>query len=224
MKIPHYWFIVFLLTVEINYAQNNLLSDDKYLEDQIYVSLTYNLLLNKPPLINQNGFSGGVSFGFIKDLPINKSRTLGFGVGIGYSYNALIQNLKISQINGTTVFDEAVNFTSNKLTIKSVDIPIEFRWRNSTPLKFKFWRIYAGMKLSYVTAVKSKFRSSTELVSTKNSTEFNRFQYGLTLATGYGTWNLFIYYALNPLFDNAIFNNEKIKLKQLNVGLKFYIM
>jgi len=220
-----YWFIFFLLTVEINYAQANLSTGNyKYLEDQLYISLTYNLLLKKPSLINQNGFSGGVSLGFIKDFPINQKRTFGFGLGIGYSYNALIQNLKISQINGATVFGEAVNYSSNRLSLKSIDLPVELRWRNSTPLKFKFWRIYSGVKFSYVTAAKSKYMDSNESIITKNVTEFNRFQYGLTLAAGYGTWNLFIYYALNPLFDNAILNNEKINFKQLNVGLKFYIM
>jgi len=220
-----YWIIFLLFFVEINYAQNNLSSkDDKYLEDQIYISLTYNLLLNKPPLINQNGFSGGISFGFIKDLPINKKRTFGFGLGIGYSYNALIQNLKISQVNGTTIFEEAVDYSSNKLSLKSIDIPVEFRWRNSTPSKFKFWRIYSGVKFSYITTVKSKYRDSNDYIVTKNITEINRLQYGITLAAGYGTWNLFMYYALNPIFNNANLNNEKVNFKQLNVGLKFYIM
>jgi hypothetical protein len=220
-----YWTIFLLFFVEINYAQTNLSSkDNKYLEDQIYISLTYNLLLNKPSLINQNGFSGGASFGFIKDLPINKKRTFGFGLGVGYSYNALIQNLKISQVNGTAVFEEAVDYSSNKLSLKSIDIPVEFRWRNSTPSKFKFWRIYSGVKFSYITAAKSKYRDSNDYIVTKNVTEINRFQYGITLAAGYGTWNLFMYYALNPIFNNANLNNEKVDFKQLNVGLKFYIM
>ncbi|MDX1829461.1 MAG: porin family protein [Lutibacter sp.] len=220
-----YWIIFLLLFVEINYAQTNLSSkDNKYLEDQIYISLTYNLLLNKPPLINQNGFSGGVSFGFIKDLPINKKRTFGFGLGVGYSYNALIQNLKISQLNGTTVFEEAVDYSSNKLSLKSIDIPVEIRWRNSTPSKFKFWRIYSGVKFSYITTAKSKYRDSNDYIVTKNISEINRLQYGITLAAGYGTWNLFMYYALNPIFNNANLNNEKVNFKQLNVGLKFYIM
>lgn len=219
-----YW-IIFLLAVEINYAQTNLSSsDDKYLEDQIYISLTYNLLLNKPTLISQNGFSGGASLGFIKDLPINKKRTFGFGLGVGYSYNALIQNLKISQVNGETVFEEAVDYSSNRLSLKSIDIPFELRWRNSTPSKYKFWRIYSGVKFSYVTTAKSKYRDSNEYIVTKNIAEVNRFQYGITLAAGYGTWNLFVYYALNPMFKNANLNNEKIDFKQLNIGLKFYIM
>jgi len=225
MKGKHFWLLFFLLIGQINFAQDNLyIKNEKYLEDQIYISLTYNLLLNKPPLINQNGFSGGVSFGFIKDLPVNKKKTFGFGLGIGYTYNALIQNLKISQLNGSTVFEEAVDYSSNKLSLKSIDIPVEFRWRNSTPSKFKFWRIYSGVKFSYNTTAKSKFRDSNNYIVTKNLPEINRLQYGITLAVGYGTWNIFMYYALNHLFNNAMLNNESIEMKQLNVGLKFYIM
>lgn len=217
-----YWVLFFLLMTEINFGQT---SDEKYLEDQIYISLTYNVLLNKPALINQNGFSGGFSFGFIKDIPFNKKRTFGVGLGVGYSYNALIQNLKISQFQGTTIFEEAVNFNSNKLTLKSIDFPVEIRWRNSTPTKFKFWRIYSGVKFSYITSGKSKYKSSLETVTTKNVTEINRFQYGATIAAGYGTWNLYVYYGLNSIFNKAaLLNNKTINLKQFNVGLKFYIM
>ncbi|MFT7628978.1 MAG: hypothetical protein ACI9OS_002644, partial [Ulvibacter sp.] len=35
--------------------------DDNYLEDQLYIGLTYNILNNKPTGFNQNGLSGGLS-------------------------------------------------------------------------------------------------------------------------------------------------------------------
>ncbi len=117
-----------------------------------------------------------------------------------------------------------MNFNSNKLTLKSIDIPIEIRWRNSTSAKFKFWRIYSGVKFSYITSGKSKYKNSLETVETKNITELNRFQTGLTLAAGYGTWNLYLYYALNPIFNKALLNNTAVNLKQFNIGVKFYIM
>lgn len=45
--------------------------DQKYREDQFYISLTYNLLSNKPNKVTQSGFSSGIHFGFIRDIPIN---------------------------------------------------------------------------------------------------------------------------------------------------------
>jgi hypothetical protein len=135
-----YGLLFSMLSFQMSFAQTNVnLVDNKYLEDQIYISATYNLLLHKPSLINQNGFSGGFSIGFIKDLPINKPRTIGFGVGIGYSFNALIQNLKISQNAGLTTFNKVIDYTVNKITLNSLEFPIEFRWRNSSPSRYRFW-------------------------------------------------------------------------------------
>lgn len=198
--------------------------DTRYLEDQIYLSLTYNILVDKPTTISQNGFSGGVSVGFIKDLPINKQRNFGFGIGVGYAYNAYIQNLKISQTEQITIFQTAKDFKTNRLTISALEFPIELRWRNSTPQKYKFWRVYGGLKISYIISAKTKFRNSIETLTTKNIAELNRIQYGLILSTGFSTWDLYIYYGMNKFFKEVEFNEEKLILKDFNVGVKFYIM
>ena len=198
--------------------------DIKYLEDQIYLSFTYNILINKPNTITQNGFSGGVSIGFIKDLPINKKRTLGLGFGLGYNYDVYIQNLKITKENQSTLFEIAQNYKVNRFILKRIEMPIELRWRNSSPQKYKFFRVYTGMKFSYVLLSKTKFINTTETITTKNIPEFNRIQYGLTLAAGYGTWNLYIYYGLNSLFKEVQFEEKKLNLKDVTIGLKFYIM
>jgi UDP-glucose 4-epimerase len=51
----------------------------------------------------------------------------------------------------------------------------------------------------------------------------NKFQYGVYLSFGFNTWNPYIYYGLNPIFDKnktAIENN----VSAFNIGLKFYIL
>jgi len=103
-------------------------------------------------------------------------------------------------------------------------MPFEFRWRTSTPEKYNFWRIYGGIKFAYLITAKTKFTDSEVVLTTKNIPEFNRIQYGATLAAGYGNWNLYFYYGLSPLFKDALFNGKKIDLKDVNIGLKFYIM
>jgi len=106
----------------------------------------------------------------------------------------------------------------------SVEVPIEFRWRTSTPSKYKFWRVYGGVKLAYNFAMSSKFKDDFETVDTKNIQEFNQFQSGLFVSAGYSTWNLYIYYGLTPLFDELQLNNKMLNLKEISIGLKFYIM
>jgi len=132
--------------------------------------------------------------------------------------------LKISNPNGVTIFEQAQNYNTNRIGIRAIDFPIEIRWRNSTATKFKFWRIYSGIKFSYILKAKSIFSDDLGTIITKNIFEINRFRYGLTIAAGYGTWNLFVYYGLNSVFKNAVLNNQTINFKELNIGFKFYIM
>ena len=199
--------------------------DTKYLEDQIYLGLTYNILNKRPVGISPNGFSNGIFIGFIKDLPVNSERNFGFGIGVGYGRNTYFQNLKISEVNNTSVFEPVEGtFNRNKFSLHSLEFPIEIRWRTSSPSKYKFWRVYTGVKLGYVFASNAKLIQDTN-ISVMNIAEVNKFQYGLTLSLGYGTWNVVSYYGLSDIFSDAFMNqsNERIDSRELRVGLIFYI-
>lgn len=215
-------FLIFFIKLHSQVDRDSI--DLKYLEDQLYLSLTNNVLIDKPATISQNGFSGGFSFGFIKDIPLNEKRNFGVGIGVGYSYDTYIQNLKIVQDNQVTLFSVSEDYKTNRLGISAIEFPFEIRWRNSTPQKYKFWRVYAGVKASYVVASKTTFKDATETLTTKNIAEFNRIQYGMTLAVGFNTWNLYVYYGLKPFFESVDFKGETLDLKNVNIGLKFYIM
>lgn len=218
-----YLFLVLIVISGNIFAQtDNDSINKKYLEDQIYLSLTYNILNNKPQNLSQNGFSGSFAIGFIKDLPINSNRNIGFGLGVGYSYGVFIQNMKI--LENSNVVEIVTDYNVNRFRMHSVEVPIEFRWRTSTPIKYKFWRVYGGVKLAYNYAMSSKFSDDLETVETKNIQELNKFQSGLFISAGYSTWNLYIYFGLTPLFDELQLNNENLNLKEINIGLKFYIM
>lgn len=222
-----YWLIIFFLLCFVKpqaQVNHDSILDLKYLEDQIYLSVTYSILNNKPATISQNGFSGGFSLGFIKDIPLNEQRNIGIAIGAGYGYKIYVQNLKISRENQTSSFDLAENYKTNRFGISALELPFEFRWRNSTPEKYNFWRVYGGLKIAYLINEKTKFEDVNGLITTKNLPEFNKFQYGIILATGYSTWNLYLYYGLSPLFKNAVFNERNLDLTDINIGLKFYIM
>jgi len=206
--------------VDSTYVTNN------YLEDQIYLRVTYNTLNKRPSQFRQNGLSGTVSLGFIKDIPLNENRNVGIAIGLGYAYNVYIQNLKISKVANATLFETVAsdNFKSNRLLTHTVEVPIEFRWRTSTPTKYKFWRIYSGIKVGYVFANSSKYMDDLTKIKVRNIEELQKLQYGLTLSAGYNTLNVHFYYGLNSLFKNATVNGESIDIKQFNVGLIFYIL
>ncbi|WP_411030025.1 porin family protein [Spongiimicrobium sp. 3-5] len=213
------------------HAQENdgtTLADSSYLEDQFYIGITYNLLLDRPTGVSQNNLSYGLQAGFIKDIPINKARTIALGIGLGYNNNSYYTNLFASEsADGFeyTILDSDTSFKRNKIEVHSLEVPLEFRWRNSTATSYKFWRIYTGFRLGYTVGARSKFVSNEQVISFTN-TDVRDFQYGLTLNFGYNTFNFHAYYALNNLFNDNIniTNGNAVSLTPLRIGIIFYIL
>lgn len=203
--------------------------DSLYREDQFFFSVTYNMFTDIPQKFKQNKFSLGLSGGFLRDMPINKTRTVSIAAGLGFSYQNYYQNLTVSKDGaGAAVYNvnSYSEFVSNRYRQYSVDLPIEFRWRNSTYESTKFWRIYAGVKLSYVFSNTSILDDGENTYRINNNNAINKFQYGPYLSTGYNTWNLYLYYGLSPLFKDGTttLSGEKLTMKTLNAGLIFYIL
>lgn len=217
-----------LISIQTLCAQNassNKAIDSLYREDQFYFSITYNILNNKSQDLSQNGFSGGFHLGFVRDFPINEQRNMAFGIGLGLSANSFNQNLKISESNGTFNYEVlSSGFDKNRFNLYQVELPIQFRWRTSTAEIYNFWRIYTGLKLSYVFASKAKFVDSDGSYDTSIVDAVNRLQYGLTVSAGYDSWNLHLYYGLNTIFKDQRLNDQPIDVAAIKAGLVFYFL
>tara|TARA_R110002020_G_scaffold63170_5_gene168919 strand:+ start:49375 stop:50019 length:645 start_codon:yes stop_codon:yes gene_type:complete len=201
--------------------------DMGYLEDQFYLGVTYNLLLDKPTGITQRNLSYGLMGGFIKDIPLNGPRNIGFGIGVGYALNSYYTNLYAEQQEGSVVYsalDGNADYKRSKFETHVLEMPLEFRWRNSNATDYKFWRVYTGVKLGYSFSSRSKFVSDAEKIGFGND-DIRRFQYGLMLNLGYNTWNIHVYYALSKLLDDTtILGAEPIEVRPLRIGIIFYIL
>lgn len=202
--------------------------DSLYREDQFYVGMTYNLIGNSPTAFSQDKFSTGFSAGVLRDFPINHDRTLAIAPGLGISYQNYHQNLLI---NGTaaqpvySIIPRGTYYSKNKIDEYLLDVPIEFRWRTSTPESHKFWRIYSGIKMSYVLASRSQYTDGQSNVIIKNNLDFTKFQLGVYLAMGYNTWNFYGYYGLTPLLNKqAVIQDKPIGLTAIHLGVMFYIL
>lgn len=210
-------------------VQNNNVIDSLYREDQFYIGFTYNTLQNRPSGVNQNKFTPSFSLGFLRDMPINKNRNLAIATGIGYSINNYNQNILITDaVSGSSSNKDYTLLTSsfdkNKLTLHYIDLPIEFRWRTSTPESHIFWRIYTGFKISYLVYNRSKYTYNDEKIITIKNKDLNNFESGVYIAAGRNTWNFYMYYGLNPIFEKAILDSKSLKMNSLNIGLQFYIL
>jgi hypothetical protein len=220
------FYNVFSQNIEVENS-TNIKIDSLYREDQFYFSFTLNTLQNKPKGLSQDKFSSGFSTGFLRDIPVNKKRTVAIAPGIGLSYNNYIQNLKITELNQVPVYsiiESDVTYNKNRFSQLLVEVPIEFRWRSSTFESHKFWRIYSGFKMGYLLYDKSIFEDADGKIAVNNNKDFNKFQYGTYISVGYNSINVFAYYGLNTLFKSAKTTTETIDMNTLNVGIMFYIL
>jgi hypothetical protein len=165
--------------------------------------------------------------GFIKDIPINERRNVGFGIGVGYALNSYYTNLYVEQEGNTinyTALTGEVDYKRSKFETHLVEVPLEFRWRNSNAIDYKFWRVYTGVKLGYAFSSRSKFVSDAEKTGFQND-DIKKLQYGLMLNLGYNTWNIHVYYALSKLLDNDVtLDSGPIEIRPLRIGIIFYIL
>jgi hypothetical protein len=211
--------LIFFSTIGV--AQSNeKVVDSLFREDQIYFSISYNFLQNKPANFSQYSFSAGITTGVLRDFPISKNRHWSIAPGIGYSYNDLKQNIDFLDVS-TSASDVIVR---SRLTLHYLELPLEIRWRNATPESHKFWRIHTGFKVSYLMGGIFSYESNAIGDDSFKASEIaNKFQYGAYIAFGFNTWNPYIYYGLNPIFDKNKTTLEN-NVTAFNVGLKFYIL
>jgi len=232
-KVFRFCFTIFLGLVSFTIlAQDTLRNtsvDSLYREDQFYVGVTYNVPLDLPSGANIRGLSGGVQLGFVRDMPINKQRNIAIALGAGVAIDQFGQNIFIDQnSNGETTFsvlDEDVDFSRNRFNMALVEVPIEFRWRTSTPSNYKFWRVYAGFRVGYAYWYRATFKQPGNNVNQTKIPEFDPLRLSATLSFGYNTFNFFASYSINPFFKDAFtVGGEAVDFRTLKIGLMFYIL
>ena len=225
-----------LLLSYLSYGQNDLIdkyfskADSTYREDQFYIGLGINFLLDRPGDMAQSGFSGGVHFGYIRDMPINKQRNISIGIGLGLSLNTYSQNLFIGEEeNGQTIFEILTNdieYTTNRFNTYIAEVPVQFRWRTSSiGDQSSFWRIYTGFNFGYIYYFSSRFEQQQNEVNQNDIEDLNRTRLSFYFAFGKSKINFFFKYSLNPLFDGSLKDsNEAVRINEIKAGLVFYIL
>ena len=219
-------FLLLILCTSLTvYAQKDSLQlGERYSEDQLYMLISYDQFFDQPDQVKNSGFSYGLSAGYIKDFPLNKRGNVAIGLGVGYNFDSFNHGLKVTEVNNNVTFEVDDTLTSNKLSIHNLEFPLEFRWRTSDAVTYSFWRIYAGVKLSYNLA--NTFRFSDDVMSStfENVSRFNDWQYGLTLSVGYNAFTAHMYYGLSPILKDSSIGTTDISTRILKIGMIFYLL
>ena len=217
--------LLFLSCFCLHAQKDSLRLGDKYLEDQLYFSVTYNQLFAQPEDVIGSGFSYGFNAGYIRDISLVKSGRVALGVGIGYGLDSFNHGYKLARQNNNVAVDVDANIKETSgLKLHSIEFPIEIRWRTSNANKYKFWRVYSGFKISYNFKNTFNYTNNGTLNEYNNIERFNKIQYGLTIAAGYSTFNFSLYYGLTPLLKSSTIGTNPIDTKVLRLGMTFYIL
>ena len=219
-----FFFFLSLFVFKAYSQRDSLQLGDRYADDQIYVSISYAQFGKQPTGITRSTFSYGISTGFLKDFILNKKGSISFALGVGYGFDFFNHELKVEEINKSTLFNFSGDIGSNVFKAHNLEFPLEFRWRTSTAKKYDFWRIYTGIKFLYNFSNTFQFTENAIDFKYKNVSAYRKLQYGLTLSAGYTEFNAYLFYGLTPIFNNAAINGENINSNILKFGLIFYIL
>ena len=192
-------------------------------EDQIYLSIAYPYFSDAPNELIQNKLSYNFSLGFIRDMPINKKRTLALGVGLGWDFATVFNNMQFAvQDNSITASSIQGAYQKNTLSMQTLAIPFEMRWRNANETNHAFWRIHTGLSLH----IPLRFRANyTSIGGTQTNINL---PYHKTLLRwnahfGFNTWNISIAHDLQPWAISAT-PNRSFDVRFTKIGLIFYIL
>lgn len=219
-------FICSILSTLSFYAQqDSLFVDDKYLEDQFYLGIQYSEIINSKNISN-SGIPYSFQVGFIRDIPINKQRNIGFGLGVGYSYDVIRPNISITDTDGVFEYTIDDSLESYRYSSHNIEIPLEFRWRTSTATKYNFWRIYSGASLIYNFSNKAIIGTGSGERSFSDVEAWNTLNYTVYTSIGFGTWNIHVKYYLNSVLKSSTqsVDGEGLAFYPLKLGVMFYIL
>lgn len=217
-------FICLTFSTIVFCQKDSLQLGDYYADDQLYFSISYSQFLDQPQGIENNNFSYSLSGGFMKDIILNRNGTLSIAGGAGIGADFFNHNLKIEEIDSESVFTNGTSISDNKINLLNLELPLQIRWRTSTAKKYKFWRIYAGVTFLYNLSNTVSFNENNSSIEYKNISSLRDWQYGATLAAGYGKFNINVFYGLTPIYETAILNEESINTKTLKLGLTFFFL
>ena len=206
------------------FLSNTLFAQESYREDQIYFGSSYFIQTEKIPDFKQNGFSGNFQFGFIRDIPLNKSSTNALGLGLGFERNYFTSNIQPTQNDNNIDYRIIVSKfleSKNKISYSSVSFPLEYRWRNSKVDTYEFWRVYSGIKIKKNFKIKSNPAYGLDL----DIKDFEPWTSSLYLNVGYNTWNISLEYDLDPIIKNKkTENGDNLDISFFRLGLIFYLL
>ncbi|HWY10085.1 MAG TPA: outer membrane beta-barrel protein [Bacteroidia bacterium] len=182
------------------YDLKNYKSDPR---DRLIFEVNYTNWLGAPKGIKSDWKCMGFAFAMMFDKPIGASNfSFGFGFGVyihNYSSNAnFVYKLdSMSSAVTTTLQPKTIPYIANRYNERSVEIPLELRFRTKTATMFK---MMLGGKIGYVVSDFRKTDDADGRVRHYNTQNINRLRYGVVFRIGIEQVCLTASYYLSEVF------------------------
>ncbi len=180
----------------------NYKSDPK---DRLIFEAIYTSWLGAPKNISTDWKCIGFNFALMFDKPIKNSNfSFGYGAGIychNYSSNSsfVYQTDSATNITSTLLELKTGSYSSNKYNERSVEIPLELRFRTKSKNNFK---IMLGAKVGYVFSDYKKTDDVNGKVRLYDIKNVNHFRYGINFRIGVEQICLTASYYISEVFTN----------------------
>jgi hypothetical protein len=176
-------------------------------QDRMILEVNHTGWLGAPSGLQGTYTSGGVNFMFFFDHPIGSSHfSFAWGGGIS-SYNihgpiSLVyhQDSVTKNFAFTSVEKRTEPYNINRIGLKILEVPVEFRFRSRTDYQFK---LSIGGKFGYVVQSFRKIFDKDENVKIFNIKGVNPWRYGVTFRVGWEQLHLTVFYSISEFFDSG---------------------
>jgi hypothetical protein len=183
------------------FALKNYKGDPK---DRLIFEAIYTSWFGIPKNIKPDWKCIGFNFAMMFDKPIKNSNfSFGYGAGLychNFSSNAnyLYKTDSITNITSTLMEPKTSSYISNKYSERSVEIPLELRFRTKTNSNFK---MMLGVKIGYVFNDYKKTNDVNGKIRLYDLKNINRFRYGLNFRIGVEQFCLSASYYISEAFN-----------------------
>ncbi len=156
-------------------------------KDRLILEVNYTGWLGAPKNIKADWKCIGFGFYTLFDKPIKRSN-FSFGYGLGFYFHNFSSNAdfiyKLDSTNNhvsTIIQPKTIPYIANRYNERSVEIPLELRFRTKTPRVFK---MMLGVKVGYVMSNFKKSDDADGRIRVYNIKNVNPWRYGVVFRIG----------------------------------------
>ncbi len=154
--------------------------------------------------LQEKPFSGGVNLMLFFDHPIGKSYfSFAWGVGLSsFNIHGMIKLVdSLNPVNGqviyTSISQRTEPYNINRIGLKVLEVPVEFRFRSHTNYQFK---ASLGFKVGYVVQSFQKIFDAHEKAKIYDIPGLNPWRYGPSFRIGVEQLHFTAFYSLSEFF------------------------